>query len=473
MSAARILWVMPWLLAACAFGPPKEIVVQPRSIAPVNLSRDAVTSLPDSAWPAGNWWRSYGDATLDTLIERAIKGAPQLASAQARFTAARENVRVAGAAAGVQVNASAEFEWHRLSDNGLLPTKLLGFNSVSQSDLGLSINYHFDWWGQQHAAIEGAIDQARASEAESRAATLALAAAVAETYFDWQADSARLALAQESLAALDQTAHIVDLRVNAGLDTAEQTQRLQQQRSASREIIVQLRAAQQLRRVTLAALLGVGAEEVPDLTPRDLPEVQGALPGNLGIDLLAQRPDIAASRWRVEAARQNLKGIRAEYYPDVSIHALIGLSSIEIGKLLDPGSRVPAVGAAIHLPLFDAGLRNARHGAAQAQLVAAVSTYDESVVTAAREVGAAATAMVQAQAQRIERQQQQIAAAGLLQIATSRERSGTTDLRPVLDARVALLHEQDSLLQIRQAALSADIQLKHALGGGAITGTTP
>ena len=79
-----------------------------------------------------------------------------MASARARFEAARENIRVAGAATGLGADATASYERLRLSDNGLLPAELIGFNWYAQSDLGVRFRYSFDWWGKQRALIESA-----------------------------------------------------------------------------------------------------------------------------------------------------------------------------------------------------------------------------------------------------------------------------------------------------------------------------
>ena len=46
------------------------------------------------------------------------------------------------------------------------------------------------------------MDEARAAEAERSAAALMLTTAVADTYFGWQADQARLTLARDSVAKL-------------------------------------------------------------------------------------------------------------------------------------------------------------------------------------------------------------------------------------------------------------------------------
>lgn len=460
------LCVTPFLLVGCALGPPPlpdapamaTTAGAPAASAPAN---DAA-----SAWPDSNWWAHYGDATLDALIANSLAGAPGIASAEARFGSARENVRVAGAAVGVRIDADASYQHLRLSDNGLLPPDFLGFTQYRQGDIGVRGQFDFDFWGRRAAAVASAEDAALASAAEAQVARLALASAIAEAYFGWQADSARIALIDQRLAALEERAQIVRLREGAGIERGDDTQQALQEEAATRELRAQLAGSRDLRRVQIAALLGTSADALPPFELRPLPVVQAQWPSSVGLDLIARRPDIAASRWRVEAARRDLDYVRTEYYPDVTINALAGLSSIQLGTLFQGDSGVPAIGVAIHLPLYDGGMRDARHGAAAAQLFSAIAQYNEAVVGAAREVSVSATTLTQADEQRAQRDRLLAAAEQSLDLARSRAQAGMTDARPELAARLALLRERDARIQIDHGALLADIQLQEALGGG-------
>ena len=182
--------------------------------------------------------------------------------------------------------------------------------------------------------------------------------------------------------------------------------------------------------------------------------------------MLGRRPDIAASRWRVEAAQRRRHIAAAQYYPDISIHALAGLQSIDIGHLLRAGSADPQVGIAIHLPLFDNGARAAQLHVADAEITAAIATYNEAIIGAARDVASSVIAGEQAESERVQQLAQLQASAALEQSAAARARQGITDLRPQLSAQYAVLVQRDALAQIDAARLSADIALQRALGGG-------
>jgi multidrug efflux system outer membrane protein len=190
------------------------------------------------------------------------------------------------------------------------------------------------------------------------------------------------------------------------------------------------------------------------------------LPDDVKIDLISRRADITASRWRVQAAEKNLDSARAEFFPDVTINALAGLSSIDVGKLIEYGSRVPQAAAAIHLPLFDAGRLKARYGASQAAIDSAVASYHDTVVDAARDVALQAATRRQIAAQRAQRLIEVDAADRLQRSAAARVRQGINDARSELTAAESWLEQRDALMQLDSAALSADIALQRALGGG-------
>jgi len=142
------------------------------------------------------------------------------------------------------------------------------------------------------------------------------------------------------------------------------------------------------------------------------------------------------------------------------------LQSRDLGKLLLYDSRVPDFGAAIHLPIFDAGRLKARYGASQAAIDAAVADYQDTLVSAARDVATQATSRAQIAAQRAQRLIEVDAAERLKLSATARVNQGVTDLRTELTATESWIVQRDALLQLDAAAVSSDIGLQRALGGG-------
>jgi multidrug efflux system outer membrane protein len=454
--------VVAALLVACAGLPPKQKAVRLSDAAPL----DSLSMESGGNWPAQQWWKRYQDSTLDQLIELGGANSPSLATAHARYDSARQSVRLAAAESGAHVEASADADRQRLSDNGVFPPRLLGFTWYNQFDLGLQASYTFDWWGKQRAAVEAAMDQAHAAQADRSAAALMLASSIADAYFGWQSDQNRLRLARDKEAAVESQARVSGARVSADLDSEDELSSADLALAAAREQVAYLQGSAELRVVALAALVGRPISDLPPLSLKDLPSFPAILPDNVKIDLMSRRADITASRWRVEAAERSLASARADFFPDVTVNALLGLSSLDVGKLLEYGSRVPQVSAAIHLPIFDAGRLKARYGGAQAAIDAAVSSYQDTVIGAARDVATQATTRAQIEAQRAQRLKQVEAALRMKNTAAARVRQGLSDSRSELLATQSWIDQRDGLIQLDSAALSADIALQRALGGG-------
>ncbi len=397
---------------------------------------------------------------------RAMQQSPDLAVARSRVQNADQSARLAAAQLGLSINGSAQVSRTRMSEHGLIPSRFLGFTWYNQADLGVQLQYDFDWWGKKRATVEAALDQTHAAEAQRSAAALAIQYAIADTYFGWQADQARIQVADQLLAVQQQLAHIADLRVQQGIDLPDEAEKARAQLAGIREMRAALDGSAKIRRVALASLLGVSPAELPQLEARPLPVVQRGVPPGIGLDLIARRPDIAASRWQVEAALKQTDAARAEFFPDISISAMAGLSSIDMGKLLTAGSRTFALTPALHLPIFNSGALQANYGVSRAQLDTAVAQYNSTVLSAAREVATQALSAEQVAARQQEQRAQLGADRQLLANAQARARQGVRDARESLGAKAEWLQQRDAATQLQALAVSTDLALIKALGGG-------
>jgi multidrug efflux system outer membrane protein len=417
-------------------------------------------------WPAADWWRTYGDPQLDTLMDMALHGAPDLAQAKTRVDSAQQDIRVAAAQAGLRVDGSAQVARQRMSEHGLIPAQFLGFTWYNQADIGVQVSYDFDWWGKKRFTLESAIDSARAAEAERSASSLAIQAMVADTYFGWLADTARVAIADRLIAARARALRIAELRVKQGVDVPDTAQQARGELSGARQQRVALQGSADIRRAALATLVGVAPAQLPTLLPRPLPTVGTGLPANVGSDLMARRPDIAASRWQVEAALRRTDAARAQFFPDISLSGMAGLSSIDMDKVFSADSRVFSLTPALHLPIFEGGALEANHGVSRAQLAAAVAQYNATVVSAARDVATQALGAQQLAARRSQQAEQVAAADALLASARARAARGVRDDRESLASEAALVQQLDADTDLQGQALSTDVALIKALGGG-------
>ncbi|HEX5419294.1 MAG TPA: efflux transporter outer membrane subunit, partial [Gammaproteobacteria bacterium] len=331
------------LLAGCAsyagIEPQAHLAAAPAAalVAP-RLDAEGSKQTVRGPWPDADWWRAFDDPTLDCLIEEGLADTPSLGIAAARLR--RTEAQAEGARAGLRPGLSAAVgaQRERLSAHGMVPPALAG-HSIDFADGGIGFRYELDFWNRNEAALAASLSEAAAARAEAAEARLVLSSSVAVTWF-----RLRYALEEQAIAreALDRRLQIGDLaaeRTRAGLDSAVSAREAQAEADAARTEVIAADHRVTLLRDGLAALLGKGPEAAAALgaLPKDsvrtleLPEVMPA-------DLLARRPDIAASRQRVEAAAARIKVARAEFLPDINLAAAVGLQSLDLSSWLDASS---------------------------------------------------------------------------------------------------------------------------------------
>src|SRR5215471_15804266 len=111
--------VLSILLTGCAVGPNyhRPLVSTPEHWAASN----AQGTKPGAPVDVDQWWRSFHDTELDSLIQRAVTANYDLAQASARVSEARASVGTARSSYSPQVNAGASATRDRQIGIGLAP----------------------------------------------------------------------------------------------------------------------------------------------------------------------------------------------------------------------------------------------------------------------------------------------------------------------------------------------------------------
>ena len=447
-------------LAGCAN--PSGIVSNATLVEPAKVG---VSATPGNAPLAADWWQGLGDPALSTLIEQAVAGSPTLRVAQARVARASANASSARAAEGPQLNGSFDATRQRFSATSIYPPPL-GGTIRETATLQLNASWELDLFGRNRAALDAAIGQQRAAEADVAAARVLLAVNVARNYVQLARLLEQREVLERSLAQRDQVLGLIRQRVSAGLDT---TAELRQGEGALPEARQQIEAGDEqiaLVRHAIAALAALPPDAADSLSPR-LSAVRGVpIPERVPADLLGRRADIVAARWRVEAATGDVASARAQFYPNINLIAFAGLSSIGLDRLVQAGSEQYGVGPAIRLPIFDSGRLRANLRGKTADLDAAIDTYNGSVIDAVHDVADQISST-----RSLERQQREQAVAiasaeSAYDVATQRYRAGLTTYLTVLTAETNVLAQRRIGVDIRARALDTQMLLVRALGGG-------
>ena len=104
------------VLLACAAAPEYQ---RPALDLPLAWKLEAPWRLgqPNDLASKGDWWRVFGDATLDALQQQALRNSPTLALAQARLLQARATLAATSASALPQLGLGERVSRQKISAN--------------------------------------------------------------------------------------------------------------------------------------------------------------------------------------------------------------------------------------------------------------------------------------------------------------------------------------------------------------------
>ena len=411
------------------------------------------------------WWREFGDAQLNRLMDDALANNPSLKIAQARLSRAQAGAAVTDAAGGPQLSAGIDATRQLFTANGMIPPPLAG--TIRESGTAqLSGSWELDFFGKNRTALEAALGNVKAAQADAQAARMLLASNVARSYFQLVRLNEQLGVARRQLAQREQVLHLVQDRVKAGLDT-----QLEQRQSEGGlpEVRLQIETLQEqlsLANNALAALLAQPNQPPELVLPAQAAIKSIAAATTLPTDLLGRRADIAAARWRVQAATQEVDNAKSQFYPNLNLVAFAGYSSIGLDRLFSTGSDQWGVGPALRLPLFDGGRLRAHLTGKTADLDAAIESYNATVIDAVHDV-ADQLASTQAIARQQTEQRAALASAETAyDIAVQRYDVGLVNYLSVLNAETTVLNQRRQAVDLTARALDTQVALIRALGGG-------
>ena len=453
-------------LAACApdLGPPPVI--------PTAAHFETSKSLPPSnqAWPADTWWRTFGDAQLDQLINEAVANSPKMSEAIARIELAKAQAINARAALLPNVGAMGTGRDSRITQNLGLPSDgdfhWLGAALVTGS-------FEIDFWGKNRAGLEAATSQAMAAKADAAAAQLMLASQVASAYVDFARLQVMRDLAADAVRMRKETRDLAALRLQAGTG---QRQAVDQADSAVDAATAQLRAVDEsveLTRHMIAALLGAGPDRGSRIArPVLIRRRNPGLPKDLPLELVGRKPELVAARWRAESAAQRIHQATAAYYPNVNLMAVAGFVSMGLDKLFEDRSALVSAGPAISLPIFDGGRLEAGYRGARAEYDLAVASYRDVLLQSLQATADAVTSLKALRGRSAAANSAEAKAQNAYDLTKLRYKGGLADYDSVLLTENALIAAREEAATLRLRGFQLDIALARALGGG-FRGTIP
>src|SRR5260221_13578624 len=332
-------WIACWGaagLSACSVGPDFKLPETglPKSyIASMNTRKADPASELVASVNLTQWWRSFRDPQLVSLVERSIAANPEIAIALVRLQQARAQQFVAiGAAlpngelsAGAAYGTGTDNTRARVTDTLHSAANTTGYNHIDEAG-GFDAAWELDIFGKLRREIEASHLDALAAAKARDAVLVSVIANVARAYVELRGFQAQIGVTRRNIESARRRLEFVQSRFSQGI-TNELDVTLAQRQLATFEaglgpIAGQLQSSQYV----IAALLGQYPETLANGLKADgpAPRFPAKVPIGLPVSLLQRRADIQQAEFEIGAATARMGSAIADLFPRVAVTSAVG-----------------------------------------------------------------------------------------------------------------------------------------------------
>jgi outer membrane protein len=253
-------------------------------------------------------------------------------------------------------------------------------------------------FGERSAVVAASREQLMMANVGFNATHQKIVFQVTERFYQLGTARQKVLVSQSALDAAQTVEEAVQARIDNGLATKPELLQAQQQTAQTEFDVEATTGVESDARVALAESIGLLPTvplSVADLGQRSTPDQTNGSVDELITRALSQRPDLVAKLANVHAKQDEIRKVRADYYPKVAIDAHVTETELDVSIGNSPyfGDHRPTYGAFLtaSVPIFDGFARDRQMEMAHAELRGAESELAGARDSAVREVWKAYT----------------------------------------------------------------------------------
>ncbi|MFT3999317.1 MAG: efflux transporter outer membrane subunit [Rhizobium sp.] len=422
-------------------------------------------SKPSKAPQLSQWWKQLKDPTLDALIEEAIAGNLDVATAKAKIREARATYReqrgtlfptVAASSSGTRSRTSA-------TESG---TSDATFSTIYQG--GFDASWELDLFGGNKRAAEAAKYGVDVADEQLRDTMLTLIGDVASYYVQAREYQALRDLARRTAVSQRKSAALTHAEYQAGSATGVDTAKADALAASTESDIptYQISYVEAVHR--LSVLLGKPPAALEDTLKAGgpIPSPKMNVATGIPADILVSRPDVRLAERQLAQYTAKIGQAEANRYPSISLTGDITSSAASIGDLAKKSSIGWSLGPSLTVPLFQGGQLKAAVDVAKAERDQYFIAYQAAVLSAMEDVENAVVSLTQERLKYVKLVSSSSSYRRASDLSRTLNKAGVTDFLDVLDAERSLYSAEESVIQSRASIATDYIALNKALGGG-------
>jgi outer membrane protein, multidrug efflux system len=465
------------LLTGCGTKPK---VQTPKPHVPADWNEPVAHGVVVDSTAVREWWKTFQDRTLDTLVERAGRANLDLRLAAERVTEARAARGVSKSALLPSVATSGGYTRVRggiaqglnrvgvASGSPASRSSLLAPFETNIFQLGFDASWELDFFGGLRHGVDAATAELRATEEGERDVLVTMLAEIGRNYLELRGTQKRLQIVRSNIETQQQTLDLTRVRYRAGLATDLDVARAAAQLATTQAAIPSLEESVARGAHRLGVLLGEepGALRAELEKEGPLPLVPSSIPIGLPSDLLLRRPDVRQADAEIAAATARLGVARAERFPKFTLTGLMGRQGTSVSGLTLGAGNFFSFGPGVRLPIFTGGRIRSNIAVQDARLQQAATQYESVVLKSLEDVENALVSYSREQDRRAKLQQAVDESRRAVELANELYLRGLGDFLSVLEAQKSRYELEDELAHSETSVVVNLVALYKALGGG-------
>lgn len=396
--------ILPILLAGC-FGTPKITETSVKTLVTENRPQSTIF------FNSHNWWVNTNNPQLIALIDEVLKTNSEIKITKLNIEKAIHILNSVKNSNLSSIDLVGGWDRNHILSSHVktdLPIKdIKNSDTIDIGSLAIQGQYIFDIWGKFDALQNQAQYSKVATELQSEWSTLTLSTIVANLYGKYILLTNEQKILEKKLNIASEVLSYQNVLYQTGLGSKDNILSASNNVNSLTQEISKIDSQKTTLKNSFYSLVGnVDSKNIDNILSdidSNTPKFDYFLniPQYIDSDIVINRPDVKYYLALINTQRENLKSLKADFYPKFSITGKYEYQNINVQNLLKTHSTLWEFGPSLYLPLFNRNTLIQNYNIAGVDLNIFIENYNNNLIKAYQDINNSLNALKTSKANNI------------------------------------------------------------------------
>lgn len=334
-----------------------------------------------------SWWTELHNTQLNQLMTIVLDNNKDLKLLNIKIAKIQEQYTLANSGKNVGVDFNATAKKQRLSGNSFNPPEYSN-RLIDNQSLSLNTSYDLDLFDRVGHTSNQYMSLKSAEEVNKQWAALTISNQVVKLYAQYTFLNNQEKVLYKQMDTYLELLRLEEYKVSVGKGIQDDVLKLKNNLEDMDNLVSDNEASRQLVMNSLI-MLGNNSPAIKTLLNQptaDLYKQQLVLPTYYTASVVAERPDVKYYLYTIQAQEEQLKALKADFYPNITIDGAAGFESITPNLLLSKSSLFATIAPTLKLPIFDSGRIKSNYKLAGLDLNTFIENYNQTLTSSIKDI---------------------------------------------------------------------------------------